>query len=128
MTHVQEMEEMLGRVLDKKLSIMFDKFFNQFIGPIYIRLDALERKIDSHTEILKQQSEILKHHGEILKHHSEILEHHDEMLKNHGEMLEQLMTQKYHREDESLVNAHRLQRLETWGVKVGKKIDLKLEL
>ena len=52
----------------------------------------------------------------------------EEVLATHTAALEQLLTEKKNKDDNNIVNAHRIDRLEKWALLAGKKFGIKLEL
>ena len=57
-----------------------------------------------------------------------IVSRHSEILDQHSAVLTDLLSERKTKTDESLIASHRLDRLENWGQKVGKKLDIKLEV
>lgn len=49
-------------------------------------------------------------------------------LNSHSESLALLLSERKNKEDNKIVDSHRLDRLEKWGKQVGNKVQVRLEL
>lgn len=91
------------------------------LEPINTKLAVIEEIVSDHTTKLEAIEEIVSGHTAILESHAAILESHTTVLDGIAKDVKILKGEK-------TITASRLDNLEDWGKKVGKRLDIKLEV